>query len=82
MMQKKNSDCSDGIFFEIKNFLLKKSYILSKIAPFYYPGTLRVIEPGSGPGLGIGKSQKTGSRPGIPYQVSLGTQVFHYPLQH
>ena len=35
MMQKKNSDCSDGIFFEIKNFLLKKSYILSKIAFIY-----------------------------------------------
>ena len=46
--------------------MLKKSYIPSNIAPFNYPGTLRVIGPGSGPGPGNGKSQKTGSGPGTP----------------
>ena len=39
---------------------------MSKIAPFKYSGTLRVIEPGSGSGPGNGKSQKTGSGPGTP----------------
>ena len=53
-------------FSNSTSFLLKKSYIPSNIAPFNYPGTLRVIGPGSGPGPGNGKSQKTGSGPGTP----------------
>ena len=63
------------IFFpNINSLFLKKSYFLWKIAPFNYPGTLWVIEPGFGPGPGNGKFQKTGSGP--------GTRVIHYPVQH
>ena len=69
-------------FSNSTSFLLKKSYIPSNIAPFNYPGTLRVIEPGSGPGSGNGKSQKTCSGPGTPYLVFPGTRVIHYPVQH
>ena len=53
-------------FLNSTSFLLKKSYIASNIAPFNYPGTLRVIAPGSGSGPGNGKSEKTGSGPGTP----------------
>ena len=67
-------------FFKLTNFLL----ILSKIAPFNYPGTLRVKEPGSGPGwvqvLAILKKPGPGRVPS--YQVTPGTRVIHYPLQH
>ena len=66
-MQKKSFQIFQKEFFSNStSFLLKKSYIPSNIAPFNYPGTLRVIGPGSGPGPGNGKSQKTGSGPGTP----------------
>ena len=66
-MQKKSFQIFQKEFFSNStSFLLKKSYIPSNIAPFNYPGTLRVIGPGSGPGPGNGKSQKNGSRPGTP----------------
>ena len=66
-MQKKSFQIFQMEFFSNStSFLLKKSYIPSNIAPFNYPGTLRVIGPGSGPGPGNGKSQKTGSGPGTP----------------
>ena len=65
IMQKKSFQIFQKEFFSNStSFLLKKSYIPSNIAPFNYPGTLRVIGPGSGPGPGNGKSQKTGSGPG------------------
>ena len=67
IMQKKSFQIFQKEFFSNStSFLLKKSYIPSNIAPFNYPGTLRVIGPGSGPGPGNGKSQKTGSGPGTP----------------
>ena len=71
--------------------MLKKSYIPSNIAPFNYPGTLRVIGPGSGPGPGNGKSQKTGSGPGTPLlgisgypgnSLPVATLVFREGLQN
>ena len=66
-MQKKSFQIFQKEFFSNStSFLLKKSYIPSKTAPFNYPGTLRVIAPGSGSGLGNGKSQKTGSGLGTP----------------
>ena len=66
-MQKKSFQLFQKEFFSNStSFLLKKSYIPSNIAPFNYPGTLRVIGPGPGPGPGNGKSQKTGSGPGTP----------------
>ena len=66
-MQKKSFHIFQMEFFSNStSFLLKKSYIPSNIAPFNYPGTLRVIGPGSGPGPGNGKSEKTGSGPGTP----------------
>ena len=53
------------LFLEINKFLLKKSYILWKTAPFMVSGTLRVLETRSGPGPGNAKSLKTGSGSGI-----------------
>ena len=61
-----------NFFSKINSFLLKKSYFLSKIPPYYYPGTLWVIEPGSGLGPGNGKFQKTCSGPGNPLLVFAG----------
>ena len=82
-MQKKSFQIFQKEFFSNStSFLLKKSYIPSNIAPFNYPGTLRVMGPGSGPGPGNGKSQKTGSGLGTPYLVFPGTRVIHYPVQH
>ena len=69
-MQKKSFQIFQIEFFSNStSFLLKKSYIPSNIAPFNYPGTLRVIGPGSGPGPGNGKSQKNGS--GSPLSLAL-----------
>ena len=56
-MQKKSFQIFQKEFFSNStSFLLKKSYIPSNIAPFNYPGTLRVIGPGSGPGPGNGQA--------------------------
>ena len=50
--------------------IIFQNYFLSKIPPFNYPGTLRVIQPGSG--SGNGKFQKIGSGLGTPLLVMAG----------
>ena len=64
---------------EINTILLKKNYILWKIAPFNLSGTLQVLETGSESGPGNAKFLKTGSGSGTPLP---GTRVIHYPLRH
>ena len=81
IMQKKSFQIFQKEFFSNStSFLLKKSYIPSNIAPFNYPGTLRVIGPGSGPGPGNGKSQKTGSGPGTPLLGKSGYPGYSIPV--